>query len=675
MANQHREKEHRAAQPGELKQIEALLKQQRLVPASEKLEALVSRGCDHQQVYYLLAVVRRLQHQFDDAFEALESLRKVAPEYARGWQELGHCRRDAGLPDKAIEAYERAVALNPGLMASWRFLSEAQRAAGAKERAEIAEANFRRLQKLPRELVSVTSMMHEGQLYKAEKLCRHFLQNNPHHLEAMRLLAAIGSLLHIYDDAEFLLESALEIDPDFDRARIDYVKVLHKRQRFEQAFKEAETLRRRLPGNPAAELAYANQCSAVGQYTQALQVLDDLSSRVDNPANVEMLRGHALKTIGEHDRAVAAYRAACRARPGLGDAWWSLANMKTFSFGDDEIARMQDRLEAGDLTRVDQYHLCFALGKALEDRAEFASAFDFYARGNRLKHQELRYSADRMQADFDRQKAFFTPERVEHLSGLGAPDCDPVFIVGLPRAGSTLVEQILASHSQVDGTLELPNILAMVHRLNGRLQRDQQPRYPAVLDEMDAADLAALGRRYLDETRVHRQQAPRFTDKMPNNFRHIGLILTVLPNARIIDARRSAMACCFSGFKQLFAEGQEFSYDLDDLGRYYRGYVDLMDHWESLYPGRVIRVDYEQVVDDLEPQVRRMLDFLELPFESACVEFHRTRRSVRTASSEQVRQPIYRSGIEQWRNFEPWLGQLKRSLVGPKRFTQGSRSD
>ncbi|MGB0513950.1 MAG: tetratricopeptide repeat-containing sulfotransferase family protein, partial [Wenzhouxiangellaceae bacterium] len=526
---------------------------------------------------------------------------------------------------------------------------------------------YTRLSGLPRELVSVTSMMHEGKLYKAEKLCRHFLQNNPHHLEAMRLLAQIGSRLNIYDDAEFLLESALEMEPDFDLARMDYVKVLHQRQKFERAFSEARKLRERMPGNPGAELAYANQCSAVGHYDEALKVLDRMIGRVDNPANVQMLRGHALKTIGRADDAVEAYRAAYTARPTLGDAWWSLANMKTFRFSDQELERMQAQVDAPGLGRVDEYHLCFALGKALEDREQFERAFEFYARGNRLKKEELRYSADRMQADFDRQKAFFTPTRVEAFSGRGVDASDPIFIVGLPRAGSTLVEQILASHSQIDGTLELPNILATAHRLNGRLQQGQEPRYPGILADLEPEKFAEMGQRYLDETRIHREHAPLFTDKMPNNFRHVGLILSILPNARIIDARRAPLSCCFSGYKQLFAEGQEFSYSLDDIGRYYAGYVDLMAHWKRLYPDAILQVDYEDVVDDLEPQVCRMLEFLGLEFEPACVEFHRTRRSVRTASSEQVRQPIYRSGVEQWRNFEPWLGELQQALDAPAR--------
>jgi len=646
-----------------LAKAEQLVRRQSFDAAVRLLAALEQQGEAGRDALYLLAVSYRMLGRPGQALEILERLRGVAPDYGRCWQEIGHNHRDQGRPEQAAGAYAHAVELNPGLLASWRFLAQARRELGQGEAARVAESNFRRLKLLPRELVSVTSMMHEGRLHKAERLCRHFLQQNPHHLEGMRLLAAIGTRLHIYDDAEFLLESALELAPDFDLARMDFVKVLHKRQKFERAWREAQKLRERLPGNPGAEMSYANQCSAVGRYEEALEVLDALLDRVASPANVQMQRGHSLKTVGRQSEAVEAYRSAAAARPELGDAWWSLANLKTFRFSDDDIEQMRRREAAPGLSPVDRYHFCFALGKALEDRGEFEQAFAFYQRGNALKNAEVDYSADRMQADFDRQKAFFTPERVRSLRGGGVPDADPVFIVGLPRAGSTLIEQILASHSQVDGTLELPNILAIAHRLGGRRQRGETPRYPAVLADMDAARLAELGRQYLDETRIHRQEAPHFTDKMPNNFRHIGLILSILPNARIIDARREAMACCFSGYKQLFAEGQEFSYSLADIGRYYSGYVDLMAHWRRCYPDSILQVDYEDVVDDLEGQVRGMLEFLGLSFEPACVEFHRTERSVRTASSEQVRQPINRRGVEQWRNFEPWLDELRRVLA------------
>jgi tetratricopeptide (TPR) repeat protein len=660
----HMENSNPQASADSLTRAESLLKSNRIGPAAELLENLHAEQPDHPRGLFLLAVCRRVAKRYDEALELLARLTRLEPEYGRAWQEIGHNHRDRGKVVAAVEAYRKAVDLNPGLLASWRDLARMLQQNGDSAAAGVADANARRLAGLPRELQSVTSMMHEDRLYKAEKLCRHYLQQHPHHLEGMRLLAAIGSRLNILDDAEFLLESALELEPSFDLARVDYIKVLHKRQKFAKAFEQATELRRRMPGNVAAEMAYANQCSAVGRYDEALEVLDALLDTSPNPANVDMLRGHAFKTIGRPDDALAAYRSAASRRPDFGDAWWSLANMKTYRFADAEVERMQQLEASGGLARADHYHLCFALGKAHEDREEFKHSFRYYARGNRLKKEELGYSAERMQQDFDRQKTFFTVEQVETLAHSAVEEADPIFIVGLPRAGSTLVEQILASHSLVDGTLELPNILSMAHRLNGRLRIDEAPRYPGVLAELERERLSELGRQFLEETRIHRDSAPFFTDKMPNNFRHIGLIKTILPNARIIDARRSAMACCFSGFKQLFAEGQEFSYGLEDIGRYYAGYVDLMDHWQSIYPDSILQVSYEDVVADLEAEVQRMLDFLGLEFESACIEFHRTKRSVRTASSEQVRKPIYTSGLEQWRHFEPWLDELKQ-VLGP----------
>lgn len=666
-----------------LKQAEALLKQQRFGPCFDLLESYLTEHSVTDQpsdpssraerdpavpgvprALFLQAVAGRYLKRFDIARDRLDQLLARAPDYGRGWQELGHIHRDQQQAEPAARAYDRATELNPGLKAAWRFLGVLRKELGDLDAARVAEANFKRLDGLPAALVSVTSMLHEGQIYKAERLCRHFLKQHPHHLEAMRLLAAIGVRLHVYDDAEFLLESALELEPDFDLARMDYVKVLHKRQKYAKAHAEAVELRRRLPENLAAELAYANQCSAIGEHERALEILNDLVEKSPHPSNVQMLRGHAHKTIGSHDDAVEAYRQAIRLRPELGDAWWSLANLKTFRFASTEIARMEQLLESNRLTPTDELHLCFAYGKAMEDKEDYETAFAHYARGNRIKRNEINYSADRMRADFDRQIQFFDSDRARDLERHGAPADDPIFIVGLPRAGSTLIEQILASHPQVDGTLELPNILAMAHRLNGRRHRDEAPRYPTVLNDHEPERLRALGEQYIKETHIHREQAPYFLDKMPNNFRHIGLIFSILPNARIIDARRSALACCFSGFKQLFAEGQEFTYSLDDIGRYYRDYTELMAHWHQVYPGRILQVDYESVVDDFEQQVRRMLDYLGLEFDPACLAFHENRRSVRTASSEQVRQPIYRSGVEQWRHFEPWLDPLK-SALGP----------
>jgi hypothetical protein len=419
------------------------------------------------------------------------------------------------------------------------------------------------------------------------------------------------------------------------------------------------------PDNPVFQSHYAIESMQAGDYETALDYFERvLSVLPDDPATL-VSRGHALKTYGRTDDAITSYRRAAEVAPGHGDAWYGLANLKTYRFSDAELTAMEAAAASPDLDHTSRIHIAFALGKAREDRKDHDKAFAAYASGNALKHQTVRYTTEQMQAELSAQKTHCTRDLFEKQSGKGCPAPDPIFIVGLPRAGSTLIEQILASHPQVDGTLELPNILSLAHRLRGRSQITDRDRYPRILHEMSAEDLCALGEDYIENTRIHRQGAPFFTDKMPNNFRHIGLIHLILPNAKIIDARRNPMDCCWSGFKQLFAEGQEFTYSLDDIGHYYRAYVDMMAYWESvLPPGRILRVQHEDVLDDLESQVRKLLDYCGLPFDERCVNFHQTERAVRTASSEQVRRPINKAGLEQWRPYEAHLGPLK-SALGP----------
>jgi len=639
-----------------------LLQAGNLTAAIRAAKTRLEANPEDTDALYAAAVCQRYLKEPVAALNTLQYLVTLRPEYGRAWQECGHSQRLRGDSAAAVAAYEQAVTLNPALPASWEALRDLRRAAGDTRGAALAEGQLQRLTVLPPELVSVDSMLHEGKLLKAERLCRAWLQKHPKDVEAMRLLAQLGMRYYVLDDAEFLLESALEFEPDFRLARYDYVQVLHKRQKFAKALEQAGLLRAADPGNVSFEMAYANESLAVGEFATALQIYDELLSVDPQQPNVHLVRGHALKTVGRQDEAIEAYTAAIEQRPGFGDAYWSLANLKTFRFATPQLEQMQQVEARPGTGLIDRYRLCFALGKAFEDRECYAESFDYYERGNALKKAELRYSADRMDKELANQKTVCTAEFLEALPQSGNPASDPIFIVGLPRAGSTLLEQILASHSQVEGTLELPNILAIAHRLNGRRRKLEHARYPGILNELSAEAIRELGDEYLRETQIYRSGAPRFTDKMPNNFRHIGLISQILPNAKIIDARRHPMACCFSGFKQLFAEGQEFSYGLEDIGRYYRGYVELMAHWENVLPGRILRVQYEDVVSDLETQVRRLLEFCELDFEPACLDFHATERAVRTASSEQVRQPIYLQGLEQWRHYEPWLGPLQDSL-------------
>jgi tetratricopeptide (TPR) repeat protein len=631
--------------------------------AAEKMarEALEDTPTDGD-LLYILAVSQRYQNKLDDAQASLTELKSVWPEYGRTYQEEGHIFRARNEAEKAIAAYADAVQFNPGLLASWKALAALRAASDNRAAAEHARLHVERLTALPKDLLSVTSFLAEGKLYKAEQLCRQFLQHNPHHIEAMRLLAQIGLKLNVLDDAEFLLESCLEFQPDYLLARIDYLEVLNRRQKYDQALQQAEQIRKTNPSNPTMILMHANALMSVGRYEEALRLFDDIADRTDNPEQLHMARGHALKTVGRHDEAISAYRAAYQEQPAFGDAYWSLANLKTYTFDESELAQMVDQERANGVSAQDRIHLCFTLGKAYEDRGEPETSFKYYARGNDTKSRILSYDAGQMDEAFEAQKTTFTRALFERRAGLGHMAADPIFIVGMPRAGSTLLEQILASHSRVDGTLELPNILATAHRLGGRRLRGEDNRYPGIMTDLPADQLKALGEAYINDTRIHRQNAPFFIDKMPNNFRHIGLIKMILPNARIIDARRDPMACCFSGFKQLFAEGQEFSYGQSDIGRYYSGYVALMDHWETVLPGEILRVDYEHVVADLETQVRRILEFCQLDFEQDCLHFHRTDRAIRTASSEQVRQPINTGGMQQWRPFDSYLAPMKTAL-------------
>jgi tetratricopeptide (TPR) repeat protein len=496
----------------------------------------------------------------------------------------------------------------------------------------------------------------------AEQLCRGFLEREPRNVGAIRLLAEVGVRLGRFEEAEDLLAYCLELAPDFHLARHSLASLLIKQLRYREALTEIEKVLVAEPTRPTHLLLKATILAQIGETEAAIEIYDALSKRYPGQARLHLSRGNALKTFGNQAEAVTAYRTAISMQPGLGEAYWSLSNLKTFEFDDADIGEMRGRLERNVADPEDFIHLSFALGKALEDKAEFDESYRHYAHGNAARRRTVHWDADTHQAEIEGIRAFFGPEFFESRRPSRNPLPTPIFIVGMPRAGSTLLEQILSSHSAVEGTMELPDIMAIARRLGGARGRDRAAGYPSALSTLTPVDLEALGSLYLERTAVLRSGAPYFIDKMPNNFAYIGLIHLMLPNAKILDARRHPMACCFSVFKQLFAHGQTFSYSLEEIGRYYRDYVALMSHWDSVLPGRVLRVDYEAVVANTEEQVRRVLDHCGLKFEQACLEFYRTERTVRTASSEQVRQPIYRSAVDQWRNYEAHLGPLKEAL-------------
>jgi tetratricopeptide (TPR) repeat protein len=440
--------------------------------------------------------------------------------------------------------------------------------------------------------------------------------------------------------------------------------VLAELHRYEEARRELDLLLKDEPDHRDFRTLYAYCCAGLGEHDRAIDLYRALLLGTREDADMHLSIAHAQKTRGNREEAIESYRKVADCRADFGDAYWSLANLKTYRFTDEELSRIRAAESAPTVRVADRYHLCFALGKAFEDQGEFAESFRYYERGNALKRSVSNYLPEIIENNTRQQIEVCTPEFFAARQGVGSPDRSPIFIVGLPRSGSTLLEQILASHSKVEGTQELANIQQIVRVLRGRDVKN--PRYPQILTQMEPGNFLELGEKYIADTRVYRTTEPDgvpfFIDKMPNNFRHLGLIHLMLPNAKIIDARREPMACCFSNLKQLFAQGQEFTYSIEDIARYYRTYLELMRHWDRVLPGRILRIQYEDVVDDLEGNVRRMLDFCGLEFEPQCIEFHKTQRSVRTASSEQVRRPLNRDGLDQWKHFEPWLGPLKSAL-------------
>ena len=503
-----------------------------------------------------------------------------------------------------------------------------------------------------------------GELAKAEPLIKEVLKRDPLDATAILMLADLATRLERYEDACNLLERCLELAPNFTRARQDYASVLRRVQRHTEALTQTEQLLKADPDNPRYLILKASVLTQLGRNPEAVKLFEQVVRDYPKQAGAQMSYGHNLKTLGRVDEAIEAYRRTVEISPTSGEAYWSLANLKTYRFSDEEIEAMRKAVESGGGDAEDQSHLGFALGKALEDRQEYDESFRYYLRGNRIRRIHHVYDPKRNMYNAVRQVKTCTAEMFEKAGEGGCQAPDPIFIVGLPRAGSTLLEQILASHSQVQGTTELPDIVALSRKLGGKDKHNPASNYPEILQKLSPEQREEMGQGYLDSTRVHRNELPYFIDKLPNNWLHVGLIHLILPNAKIIDARRHPMAGCFACFKQLFAHGQTFTYDLQHLGHYYRNYVNVMDHWDQVLPGKVLRVQYEDMVADSDTQIRRVLEHCELPFEDQCLRFYETDRAVRTPSAEQVRQPIFTEGLEQWRNYEKHLDPLKQAL-GP----------
>jgi tetratricopeptide (TPR) repeat protein len=607
------------------------------------------------------------------AEQACEIL-KVVPRQPQALVILGRARAMAGDVDGSIDALTRAVSQRLDLPDAWLALADQLRIRGDADAADRAYAHYIKAATRDPRLMGAAGALCDNRIPEAEALLRTHLAQQPNDVAALRMLAEVAARLLRYPDAQRLLERCLELAPGFDAARHNYATVLNRQGRAAEALKQCARLLAKEPHNPGYRSLHAAISASLGEYAQSIAAYESVLREYPQQPKLWMSYGHALRTTGKVEASVAAYRRALSMQPTLGEAWWSLANLKTFRFVDADVLAIRQALSRADLTDEDRLHFEFALGRALEDAAAYEESFAHYAAGNALRRRVHGYDPEDNTRFVRGSKQLFTAAFFAERAGAGSPARDPIFIVGLPRSGSTLIEQILASHPLVEGTMELPHIPQIARELArpraprdepGEQQREEPEdgRFLEAVAALTREQLRSLGERYLAETRIMRKtEAPFFIDKMPNNCLYVGLIHLILPNAVIIDARRHPHACCFSCFKQHFARGQWFTYGLEDLGRYYRDYVELMVHFDAALPGRVGRVFYEKLISDPETEIRRLLGHCGLPFEAACLRFHDNDRAVRTASSEQVRQPIFRDAVDHWRHYEPWLGPLQRAL-------------
>lgn len=596
------------------------------------------------------------------AAEQATEILNVVPNHPSAMLLLGIALGRSGRGEAAVSALRRAIALQSDMPDAWRALADHLTVIGDAEGADQAYAQYIKHSTRDPRLLEAASALCENKIAVAESLLKNHLKAHPTDVAAIRMLAEVAARLRRYADAEALLERCLGLAPSFTPARHNYAIVLHRQNKGAAALAQVDKLLAADARNPSFRNLKAAVLSSIGEYDRAIELYRGVLAEYPKNAKVWMSYGHALKTAGRQGDCIDTYRKSIELAPHFGEAYWSLANMKTFRFAEAQIAAMQAQL-GSDLGAEDRFHFHFALGKALEDAGQFEQSFHHYEEGNRLRRELIRYDADANSDLVRRSQTLFSAQFFAERSQAGEPAPDPIFIVGLPRSGSTLIEQILSSHPLVEGTMELPDLVGIARELGGKRGRDEASRYPEVLATLDGDALRALGARYLTQTRIYRKTAaPFFVDKLPNNFAHVGLIHLILPRAKIIDARRHPLGCCFSGYKQHFARGQHFTYSLEDIGRYYRDYVELMAHFDAVLPGRVHRVIYEELIEAIEAEVRRLLDYCGLPFDERCLRFHENERAVRTASSEQVRRPIYRDAVDHWQHYQPWLGPLKSAL-------------
>ena len=633
--------------------------------ALEQANEILKVAPNHPPATLLLGVAQRTTGDPAAALKTLKALADAQHRWAAAHYELGRTLGEMQQFDAAIIALRRAVELKPEMPEAWRSLGDMLAIVGDPKGADGAYAQQIKVSTHDPRLRTAAAALIANDIPKAEAALRAQLLEYPTDVAALRMLAEVGARLGHTSDAQSLLERCLQLAPSFDAARLNYAQILRRRSKPAEALHEIDTLLKADPRNPAYLNAQAVMLAEVGDYGDALEIYAHVLARTPKNARVWVNYGNALGTAGREQEAIAAYRRSIGLLPNLGEAYWSLANLKTFRFTAEELRAMQAQLERKDLGNEDRVHFDFALGKALEDAHDYQASFAHYDAANRRRRAQVFYEPSEIEALVQRSRATYSRDFFNQRPGFGTQAPDPIFVVSLPRSGSTLIEQILASHSQVEGTMELHNVVSLSRELSNRKYLSDEAHYPQALTHLSAEQCRALGERYIAETRIHRKTSrPYFIDKMPNNWQHVGFIHLMLPNAKIIDARRHPMACCFSNYKQHFAMGQHFTYSLEEIGRYYRSYVELMAHMDQVLPGQVLRVFYEDMIEDTEQQVRRLLDYCGLPFEDGCLRFYENKRAVKSASAYQVRKPIFRDGLEQWQHFEPWLDPLKDAL-GP----------
>lgn len=651
-----------------LAEAEALLHGQPHV-ALAKAEAILRQAPGFPPAEFLAARALRRVGKGKAALQKLDVLARTNPRVAAVLWELGDLAAALGDHARAVAALKALTHVQPGISAGWFLLARCLRKVGRSDDAWRADLSGIHASSRDPELLKAAMAVNDGLLDDAEAALKARLVRLPDDPPACRLLGEIAWRRGDMTGALDLVERAVVAAPGFDLARDFLIRLLMQSNRLPEALTHAEVL----VGSPIEaaghDLILASVLVKLGQQERARGIYERLlESQPDQPQVWQNL-GHVLKTLGAQAEAVDAYRAAVMRQPTMGEAWWSLANLKTVKLDADDIVAMEAALASlegqHEERKEDVFHLHFSLGKAFEDAKDWPASFAHYDKGNGLRRTMVRHDADSFSAEVRAAAETFTAAFFSQMGDGGCPAPDPIFVVGLPRSGSTLVEQILASHSQIEGTMELPEMMMMAGRLQSRVDEGEFADFAAMIASLNPADRTRLGEEYIERTRVHRQtDRPLFIDKMPNNWQHVGLIKLILPNAKIIDARRHPLSCCISGWKQHFARGQTFTYDLGEIGRYYRDYVEMMAAFDAHVPGAVHRVIYEDMVADTERQVRRVLGYLGLPFEQGCLEFYNNDRAVRTASSEQVRKPIFRDGLEPWRNYEPWLAPLVEAL-GP----------